>query len=201
MSQIPKPPFPQHIQPQNPSYIVYVSMKCPVSAQLLTKLNKKPVPNTLVQDVHKLKEYPTWLNGTPIVADTGLGLIYKGTDALVLLEKLSNIPEIPKPTPTPKPKPTLPPPTPKTPRSYPLHSRLSEEKVQKKKISRKSNNMDDLFDSEETKNTVPMNLEEMLKARARHVKPTKVEQKEQKEQIVEVIDDVDMDMDMDMDMK
>jgi hypothetical protein len=42
----------------------------------------------LIQDVKDLEEVPSWLNGTPILADTNMGVIYRGKDAVVLTKKM-----------------------------------------------------------------------------------------------------------------
>lgn len=71
-----------------PDFIAYIKPTCTPSRKIRDNLNEHPLPNVFLQNVLLLESMPAWMNGTPIVADTKLGLIYKGTDAQVFISKL-----------------------------------------------------------------------------------------------------------------
>lgn len=72
-----------------PDFVLYFHPNCPVCRPLLQKLEHKSIPKVYVQNVLLLDNRPPWLNGVPILADTTLGMIYRGTDALIFLESLA----------------------------------------------------------------------------------------------------------------
>lgn len=81
------PPEPPASPPQT-THVVYTLASCPNSIKILQALAQNHVPSILVQDVRKLNQKPAWLNGVPLVADTQFGLLYRGSDAMLIIDKL-----------------------------------------------------------------------------------------------------------------
>jgi hypothetical protein len=52
-------------------------------------MKASPLPNILQQDVQLLTEHPVWLCGTPMLADTKLGLLYKGSDVIMIINHMT----------------------------------------------------------------------------------------------------------------
>jgi hypothetical protein len=77
---------PQH----TPEFVLYVHAQCASSDRLLSILKSTPMPNILLQNVHLLTECPVWLCGTPMLVDTKLGLLYKGSDVFMLVNHMTN---------------------------------------------------------------------------------------------------------------
>lgn len=104
---------------QQQQFILYIHPHCPTSRGLSTALRKQPRPDVYVQNVQLLEEKPEWLDGVPIVADTAMGLIYRGTDAVMFMDKLHTLPFPPTfpPPPPPTPPPSLSPSSPPPPHS------------------------------------------------------------------------------------
>ena len=75
--------------PSQPAFVLYVHNKCTTSQSLLAQLEKTPIPNIFIQNIALLQDRPRWLDGVPVLADTKLGVVYKGTDCIVFLDKLS----------------------------------------------------------------------------------------------------------------
>lgn len=117
--------------PTKPDFVLYFHPNCPTCRLLLPKLQGQAVPNVYVQNVLLLQNRPPWLNGVPILADTHLGMIYRGTDAMIFLESLAKSKEEEKKkkllrdskqkkpplSPTTPPTPTHPPSAPQTAKS------------------------------------------------------------------------------------
>ena len=62
---------------------------CRGSIRILQRIKSQPLHGLHLEDVHKLPGVlPPWLKGTPIVVDTRLKLAHKGSDAVLLVEKL-----------------------------------------------------------------------------------------------------------------
>ena len=75
---------------KQPKYVLYVHPKCPTSEKLKLHIQQQPAAqhDLYIQNVLLLKKCPEWLNGVPILADTTVGVIYRGTDCLVYVDKL-----------------------------------------------------------------------------------------------------------------
>lgn len=69
-----------------PEYVCYVHPSCPHSQRAM-KLTSQ-MKSVLVQNVATISDKPSWLTGVPILANTHLGVVYKGSDAFTLLSKL-----------------------------------------------------------------------------------------------------------------
>ena len=88
------PPPPQ---PQAPAYVMYFKPKCTPCRRMLRTLAENRLSTVFVQNIWLLAHLPPWLDGTPILADTRLGVIYRGTDAQVFLDKLISAAMAPPP--------------------------------------------------------------------------------------------------------
>ena len=80
---------------------------CKGSTTCINMLNVVPEGFATVQDVHVLmdsQELPSWLDGTPILVDTSLNEIYKGSDAIYHLSEVLTRLEMTETFETPKEK-------------------------------------------------------------------------------------------------
>jgi hypothetical protein len=87
---------PLHRQPQpqpqtdedQTKFVLYVRPDCRPSQRIIEMLHSFNVPydDFWIQDVHLLGKRPLWLNGTPILADKKLRVIFPGNDAFVFLQ-------------------------------------------------------------------------------------------------------------------
>lgn len=87
--------------PPSPAYVLYIEPGKEPSDRLTTGVQNSGLTQIYIQDVRLLPQRPSWLNGTPILADTKMGLIYRGTDAFVFAQKLKppiSSPSIQEPT-------------------------------------------------------------------------------------------------------
>lgn len=73
----------------SPRYILYIHPKCITCQKLQKSLERSSFRDVFTQNVLLLEDKPKWLVGVPILADIRMGLIYKGSDCLVFLEKLA----------------------------------------------------------------------------------------------------------------
>jgi len=64
-----------------PSFVIYFHPRCKTSQEILGMFQRSPSNLVYLQNVVLLQQIPQWLNGTPILVDTNLGLLYKGSDA------------------------------------------------------------------------------------------------------------------------
>lgn len=72
-----------------PRYILYTRISCFTSTNLLQRIaNSKGGHIIHIQDADAITHRPKWLDGTPILADTELGIVYKGTNAKTVLERI-----------------------------------------------------------------------------------------------------------------
>ncbi len=71
-----------------PLYVLYIRQGCPRSQALTEALSRDPIPGLLIQDVNKIDPIPGWLDGTPTFADVATGNIYKGSDAMLCVQRL-----------------------------------------------------------------------------------------------------------------
>ena len=101
-SRSPPPPTPQPLPdveektespelPDVPDYVLYVHPKCPTCRSIKERLGPHQLPKVYMQNVLLLQDRPPWMDGVPSIADTHLGMIYRGTDALVFLESLIKV--------------------------------------------------------------------------------------------------------------
>lgn len=75
-----------------PDYVLYFKSGCVTCDRLLQKIDRfGPLPNVYLQNILMLTQRPPWLDGVPILADTHLGMIYRGSDALIFLDKLIDV--------------------------------------------------------------------------------------------------------------
>jgi hypothetical protein len=74
--------------PAVPEFVLYVHPNSPQSMQLYQYLQKYQLPQVFVQDVTTLQNKPSWLDGVPILADTKIGLLYRGSDAITFVNNL-----------------------------------------------------------------------------------------------------------------
>ena len=96
--QLPPPPLPiqaamkvkTHEPPKSdrPDFVLYFHPKCPTCGLILAKMRTISLRNIYLQNVIMLQDRPPWLDGVPILADTHLGMIYRGTDAMIFLDSL-----------------------------------------------------------------------------------------------------------------
>uniref|UniRef100_A0A6C0BNE9 Uncharacterized protein n=1 Tax=viral metagenome TaxID=1070528 RepID=A0A6C0BNE9_9ZZZZ len=86
----PQPQDPQaSVKPPKIDFVLYVRPdRCKGTNIIIQLLHSFPVStdNIWVQDVTLLRKKPMWLNGTPILADKNLKIIYRGNDAIVFLQ-------------------------------------------------------------------------------------------------------------------
>ena len=72
-----------------PDYVLYYLPKCKAAAELLYKFSKVPLTNVHLQNILLLgASKPQAINGSPIVVETKMGTLYRGTDAIILMNKL-----------------------------------------------------------------------------------------------------------------
>lgn len=84
VAQPPVPPQPQRV----PDFVLYVHPQCPRSGELLELLYEHPLSQILTQNVEDIPNKPPWLDGVPTLADTKIGLVYKGSDAMTFVKNL-----------------------------------------------------------------------------------------------------------------
>ena len=90
----PKQPPPPPPSPQRPpDFVVYYQPNCRNSQHILQLLQQYPMSQIYAQDVNLLQTRPQWLVGTPMLADTKLGLVYQGADATTFIQKLCGLQE------------------------------------------------------------------------------------------------------------
>jgi hypothetical protein len=75
-----------------PAFVLYIHSKCEHCQTIQRRLQDHPLPTVYIQNVVLIQDRPQWLNGVPIIADTHMGLLYKGSDCLVFLTKLWELP-------------------------------------------------------------------------------------------------------------
>jgi hypothetical protein len=67
------------------SHVLYVSMECKVCHAL----RGKGFPfGVRVENVADIIPRPAWLDGTPTLVDVSVGVLYKGSDALIVLDHM-----------------------------------------------------------------------------------------------------------------
>jgi len=67
------------------SHVLYVSMDCKVCHAL----RGRGIPyGVRLEDVMGISPRPAWLDGTPTLVDVSVGVLYKGSDALIVLEHM-----------------------------------------------------------------------------------------------------------------
>ena len=98
-------PISPPVTPSRTDFVLYFHPKCPICTKLLGKLDSTPLDNVFLQNVMMLTDPPQWINGVPLLADTRLGLVYRGTDCMVFLDKMMIMPAT---TPAPPSAPTTP---------------------------------------------------------------------------------------------
>ena len=101
IQHLPPPEVPV-LKAQTPDFVLYIHPNCKTSNTIRQRLQNKPLDNVFIKNILLLQTRPKWLNGVPILADAKLGLIYKGSDCLVFLDKLWNkkqTPILPPPLP------------------------------------------------------------------------------------------------------
>jgi hypothetical protein len=74
-----------------PEFVLYVHPDCPKSIELVQLLNKCPLSQLLIQNVCNIDPRPAWLNGVPMLANTKVGLVYKGSDAIIVVNRLIDL--------------------------------------------------------------------------------------------------------------
>jgi hypothetical protein len=74
--------------PKTPSFVLYVRPSCSPSTELLRKIHQNPLPEIFIQNINHMQDRPQWLVGSPTLVDTKVGLIYKGTDAVLYIDRL-----------------------------------------------------------------------------------------------------------------
>jgi hypothetical protein len=88
-SQIPLlPQTPVPIPQRVPDFVLYSHPSCPRSMELVGLLQFYQLSQILIQDVNTLSMKPPWLDGVPTLADTKIGLVYKGSDAITFIKNL-----------------------------------------------------------------------------------------------------------------
>lgn len=67
------------------THVLYISTTCNVCRGL----RAKGIPyGVRVENVVDIIPLPAWLDGTPILVDVGVGVLYKGSDALLVLDHM-----------------------------------------------------------------------------------------------------------------
>ena len=92
-STVPKSTVPKSTVPKStpPKFVVYFHPRCLSSQDILEMFKQAPSNQVYLQNVVLLQQRPEWLNGTPIVVDTNLGLLYRGTDAKHLVRNMCEL--------------------------------------------------------------------------------------------------------------
>lgn len=85
------PPISTPITPAPPKFVVYFHPRCKCSQDILEMFKQAPSNQVYLQNVVLLQHRPEWLNGTPILVDTNLGLLYRGTDAKHLVRNMCEL--------------------------------------------------------------------------------------------------------------
>ena len=86
------------------SHVLYFSMDCKVCHAL----RGMGIPyGVRLENVHDISPRPAWLDGTPTLVDVSVGVLYKGTDALIVLENMRQTQAYQQP-PRPEPPPVRP---------------------------------------------------------------------------------------------
>eukprot|EP00466_Bigelowiella_natans_P005337 jgi/Bigna1/136854/aug1.36_g11562 len=80
-----------------PDFVLYVQPRCKKSQSLVGIVESSGIrpPLIMIQDVRILSVLPEWLHTTPVCADARLGLIYKGDDAVTVVERLCRMKQDP----------------------------------------------------------------------------------------------------------
>jgi hypothetical protein len=91
------------------SHVLYISHDCKVCHAL----RGRGIPNGVrVENVMDIIPLPAWLDGTPTLVDVSVGVLYKGSDSLIVLEhmrqKQAQISVFQEPAATPRPPPQHP---------------------------------------------------------------------------------------------
>ena len=86
------------------SHVLYISHDCKVCHAL----RGRGIPNGVrVENVMDIIPLPAWLDGTPTLVDVSVGVLYKGSDSLIVLEhmrqKQAQISVFQEPAATPRP--------------------------------------------------------------------------------------------------
>lgn len=76
-------------QSEVPLYVLYYLSRCPTSTHLRKQIKAYDLPRIHCQSVARLPERPAWLTGVPILANTTDGLLFKGSEAVRLLNELT----------------------------------------------------------------------------------------------------------------
>ncbi len=87
----PQPPQPPTSTSSPPKFVVYFHPRCKCSLDILEMFKQAPSNQVYLQNVVLLQHRPEWLNGTPILVDTNLGLLYRGTDAKHLVRNMCEL--------------------------------------------------------------------------------------------------------------
>ena len=90
----PQPPTPPISTPPTsapPKFVVYFHPRCKCSQDILEMFKQAPSNQVYLQNVVLIQHRPEWLNGTPILVDTNLGLLYRGTDAKHLVRNMCEL--------------------------------------------------------------------------------------------------------------
>ena len=74
-----------------PPFVLYFHPQCTNSISLLRQFQQTPISSVFLQDVRLLQQRPEWLNGTPMLVDTKMGLMYRGTDAIQFVTTLARL--------------------------------------------------------------------------------------------------------------
>jgi hypothetical protein len=57
----------------------------------MKQMKDVPLHQVFQQNVVLLQDRPPWLDGVPMLADTNLGMVYRGTDCMIFVEKLMEL--------------------------------------------------------------------------------------------------------------
>lgn len=67
------------------SHVLYVSNEC----KTCHAIRGRGVPSGVrVENVFDIRPHPAWLDGTPTLVDVSVGVLYKGSDALIVLDHM-----------------------------------------------------------------------------------------------------------------
>lgn len=67
------------------THVLYIATNC----KICRSLRAQGIPAcTRVENVIDIIPRPAWLDGTPILVDVGVGVLYKGSDALIVLDHM-----------------------------------------------------------------------------------------------------------------
>jgi hypothetical protein len=155
------------------SHVLYISTNC----RVCHALRGKGIPRSVrVENVIDIIPRPAWLDGTPTLVDVNVGVLYKGSDALIVLDHMRQS-QLARPPPQPVQQ-SQPPPQHQLPHQAPPLRPVQEEAP--KPTNETAINWAALFkppvdepveDTKRTSGLAPESIAEMISRRALQTPP------------------------------